>query len=294
MDVGMNLPAMVPGWNRDSVHEWCRRIDAGPYSSLAVGERINFTNPAAMVALSTAAALTERVRIMPYVMILPMRNEVGMAKEFATLDVLSGGRLCLGVGAGARKEDYQAMGAPFGKRRLSQLQEQVATMRRVWNGDIVVDGPLRPVEPAPLQPGGPEIIVASLSEASIRHVSRWADGIAGFSFAPSLDEIDHCFETARSAWKANDRERAPRLVASFWFALGKNARKQLDDYLHRYLDFMGPKLSKSLASAVATDSPAKLADIVKRVEDTGADELSLVPTTWDIDELSRVADALGW
>jgi alkanesulfonate monooxygenase SsuD/methylene tetrahydromethanopterin reductase-like flavin-dependent oxidoreductase (luciferase family) len=294
MEIGMNLPAMVPGWNRDDVLGWCRAIDAGPYSSLAVGERINFPNPAAMVALSAAAAVTERVRIMPYVMILPMRNEVGIAKEFATLDVISGGRLCLGVGAGAREEDYLAMGAPFGKRRLSQLQEQVATMRRVWQDEIVVDGPLLPVGPAPAQPNGPEVLVASLSETAIRHVSRWADGLAGFSFGPSIEEIDRTFDFARNAWAEHGRDKAPRLVASFFFALGSDARGQLDRYLERYLNFMGKDVARALKGAVATDSAQKLRDTVKRIEDTGADEVSLVPTTWDIEELERVGEALGW
>ena len=49
MEIGMNLPVMVPGLDRDKILEWSRRIDAGPYSSLAVGERINFPNPEAMV-----------------------------------------------------------------------------------------------------------------------------------------------------------------------------------------------------------------------------------------------------
>ncbi len=294
MDIGMNLPAMVPGFTRDAVLQWCTRIDAAPYSSLAVGERINFPNPAAMPTLAVATAVTNRVRIMPYVLILPLRSEVALAKELATLDVLSEGRLVLGVGAGAREEDFQAVGAPFGKRRLSQLRQQVSTMRRVWAGEIVTEGPLRPVEPYPLQPGGPPIIVASLSETSIRHASEWADGIAGFSFGPSIDEIRQCFETTRKAWRDSEREREPRLVASFWFALGPDARNQLDAYLRRYLAFMGDDLSKRLAQAVTTDTPQKLADAIKRIEDCEADEVSLVPTTWDSDELARVADALGW
>ena len=65
MDIGMNLPVMAPGWNRDDVLGWCRAIDAGPYSSLAVGERINFPNPAAMVTLSVAAAVTTSAPLQP-------------------------------------------------------------------------------------------------------------------------------------------------------------------------------------------------------------------------------------
>lgn len=293
MKIGMNVPVMVPGMNRESVLAWCEGIDKGPYSSLAVGERINFPNPAAMVTLSVAAAVTERVRIMPYVLIMPMHNAVNRAKELATIDVISGGRLSLGVGAGAREEDYQAVGASFSKQRLSQLEQQIATMKRVWAGEIVVEGPLLPVGPAPLQKGGPEILVASLSESAIRHVSRWADGLAGFSFAPSIDEIERSFDLARKYWKQSGREQEPRLVTSFWFALGRDGRGQLDDYLGRYLNFFGDQ-SKKLARSVTCDSAHKLAELVRRIEDTGADELSLVPTTADPSELERVADALDW
>jgi alkanesulfonate monooxygenase SsuD/methylene tetrahydromethanopterin reductase-like flavin-dependent oxidoreductase (luciferase family) len=289
--IGMNIPIMVPGIDREKMLAWCRGIDEGPWSSLAVGERINFPNHAAIPTLAMAAALTERVRIMSYVLIMPMHSEVNRAKELATIDVISQGRLTLGVGAGAREEDYQAVGAAFGKKRLSQLESQVATMKRVWAGEIVVDGPLRPVEPAPFQEGGPPILVASLSEAAIKHVSRWADGLAGFSFGPSIEEIENTFAFARDAWKQAGRSE-PRLLTSFWYALGNDAREQLDSYLHRYLNFFGADAAKALAKNVTCDSAQKLKDMIRRIEDTGAEEVSLVPTTSDPDELARTADAL--
>ncbi len=288
----MNVPVMVPGIDRETMLAWCRGIDEGPWSSLAVGERINFPNHAVMPTLAMAAALTERVRLMSYVLIMPMHSEVNRAKELATIDVISQGRLTLGVGAGAREEDYQAVGATFGKKRLSQLENQIAKMKRVWAGEIVVDGPLRPVEPAPFQDGGPPILAASLSEAAIKHVSRWADGLAGFSFGPSIEEIEATFALARSAWKQAGRPE-PRLLTSFWYALGNDARGQLDTYLHRYLNFFGKDAAKALAKNVTCDSPQKLKDMTRRIEDTGAAELSLVPTTSDPDELARTADALG-
>src|SRR5690606_14580257 len=104
MKVGMNLPVMVPGLTRDLVREWCRRVDAGPFSSIAAGERIAFPNPEIMVTLSAAAAWTERVDVGFHVLVPPMHEAVLLAKQVATLDVLSGGRVCLGVGVGARHE----------------------------------------------------------------------------------------------------------------------------------------------------------------------------------------------
>ena len=154
MQIGMNLPVMVPGLDRATVLEWCRRIDAGPYSTLAAGERITFPNPEVMVTLSVAAAATERVKIAFTVVVLPLHHSpVLLAKQVATLDVLSGGRVVLGVGVGARVEDYRAADAPFDGKRLRRMERQVALMRRVWSGEHRVEDALAPGR-APAATGG--------------------------------------------------------------------------------------------------------------------------------------------
>jgi alkanesulfonate monooxygenase SsuD/methylene tetrahydromethanopterin reductase-like flavin-dependent oxidoreductase (luciferase family) len=293
MDIGINLPVMVPGLDRDAILEWSRRIDSGPYSSLAAGERITFPNPEITVTLSAAAAVTQRVRIFFDVLVLPLHSAVLKAKQLATLDLISGGRLVLGVGAGAREEDFRAVGAPFGDRRLAQLEKQVEVMRRVWAGERVVEGTLRPVEPLPVQAGGPAVLSASLSARSIRRAARWADGICGFSFGPSIQEIGTGFEVARAAWKQEGRRSPPRLVTGFWYALGKDARDQMDRYLRRYLAFLGPEAVRALVPSVTVLSAQALRDAVRQLEDLGTDELSLVPTTSDPDDVERVADILG-
>ena len=293
MQIGMNLPVMVPGLDRRTVLEWCRRIDAGPFSTLAAGERITFPNPEVMVTLSVAAAATERVKIAFTVAVLPLHHSaVLFAKQVATLDVLSGGRVILGVGVGARDEDYRAAGATFDARRLRRMERQIATMRRVWAGENVVDGALRPVEPLPAQAGGPPLWAGALAADSIRRAAAWADGIAGFSFGPSSEEVAFAWDTARQAWRDAGRAAPPRLVGSCWFALGRDARAQLDEYLFRYLNFMGADVARALAPQVRTDSPAALRRVVADLAALGTDELLLVPTSSDPDELHRVADAL--
>ena len=199
MQLGMNLPVMVPGLDRRAILEWSRRIDAGPYASLASGERITFPNPEIMVTLSAAAAVTERVMIVFSVLVLPMHNAVRIAKQVATLDVISGGRVSLGLGVGGREEDYAAVGAEYDKRLWLRLHEQVEVMRRAWRGEQVVAGALRPVEPLPLQKGGPELLAGSMFPRSIRRAALWADGISGFSMGPQAEEIGRQFEQARSA-----------------------------------------------------------------------------------------------
>ena len=267
----MNLPVMVPGLDRDTILEWARRIDAGPYSSLAAGERITFPNPELMVTISAAAAVTERVRLALTVVVLPLHSPVLMAKRIATLDVISGGRVTLGVGIGARIEDYRAAGAVFDTRRMKRMEGQIALMRRVWAGENVVEGALRPVEPLPLQPGGPELLAGALAPDSIRRAARWADGICGFSFGPSAEEIEFAYDTARQAWRDATRDGAPRLVMSFWFALGAKAREQLDTYLSRYLGFLGDDAAKALAPTVKTTTPAALREAARMLADLGTD-----------------------
>ncbi|MEW6271243.1 MAG: LLM class flavin-dependent oxidoreductase [Thermodesulfobacteriota bacterium] len=291
MKIGMTLPTMVPELSRALLLEWMRRIDRGPYSSIAAGERLAFPNQEMMVTLSAAAAVTERVRIVFTVVVLPLHRTLPMAKQLATLDVLSGGRVTVGVGVGGREEDYRAAGASF-ERRAQRMEEQVGLMRRAWRGERVLDG-VAPIGPAPRQPGGPEILAGSLVASSIRRAARFADGLCGFSFAPDPAEVAQAFEVARTAWRDAGRTAAPRLVTSCWFALGDGAREQMDAYVKRYLGFFGAEAAASMAKLCTTVSPAALRGVVARIRDLGADELILVPTTSDPTELDRVADVLG-
>ncbi|RMD82813.1 MAG: LLM class flavin-dependent oxidoreductase, partial [Candidatus Dadabacteria bacterium] len=210
MNIGMNLPVMVPGLDRRAIGEWCRRIDEGPFSSLAAGERITFPNPEIMVTMAMAAALTERVRLVFSVIVLPMHSPALIAKQVATLDVLSQGRVTLGLGVGAREEDYRTVGASYGGRLLARLEEGVAELKRLWRGELPYDGAARPVEPLPLQPGGPELLAGSLTEKSIQRAARWADGICGFTFHPRREEMAASFELARRAWAKAGRTKPPR------------------------------------------------------------------------------------
>ena len=141
--------------------------------------------------------------------------------------------------------------------------------------------------------GGPKVLAGSISPRAIRRVARWADGISGFSMGPTREEIAQCFTTARESWSAAGRTQPPRLVTACWFALGKNARGNLDEYLCRYLDFMGAGVAEQILPMVTTDSTRALRDVIDMVADLGGDELLLVPATADPDEVDRVADLIG-
>ncbi len=282
---------MVPAADRDTLLDWCRRIDAGPFASLAVGERITFGNPEALVTLSAAAAVTERTRIVATVFVLPMHATAWIAKQVATLDRLSAGRFTLGVGVGGREEDYRAVGVPFA-RRHARMDEQVAELRRLWSGEPPFPG-AGPVGPAPAQDGGPPLWIAASGEKPLLRAARWADGLAGYSMGPDPREIDADFRRAERAWATLGREAPPYLVTSFWYALGEGAESRLVDYATRYLRVFGEKPARALAGTCRAAGVGRLRESLAAARDAGADEVILVPTSEAPDELERTLDAIA-
>src|SRR5690606_32211764 len=101
MEIGIALPTMAPGYGPTTTVDWARAVDAGPFSSISTGERISFDNPDWVVALAAAAAVTERVRVIANVVVLPLHPVAEVAKQVATLDQQSQGRVTLGVGVAA-------------------------------------------------------------------------------------------------------------------------------------------------------------------------------------------------
>jgi len=296
MDVGMTLPVMEPDlWAADDTLEvWARAIDRGPYSSVCFGERMAFDNPDALTLLGAVAAWTSRVRVVTTVVVPQLHAPVPLAKALATGDRLSGGRLTVGLGVGGRDEDYRAADADLATRTMAGMAERVATMRRVWAGERVVDA-VRPVGPPPVQPGGPELLVGTLGPRTIRSAAAWADGLAGMSLDVDLAEIERLFTLTRDAWGEAGRP-APRLTTSFWFALGdpETARAQVHRHLRHYMNWIPSEYVDALAATAGfAGTDDELRDTLQRVADLGADEVQLIPTSSDPAQVERVAAILG-
>jgi len=272
---------------------WCREVDAGPWYGLAVPERITYTSHDWTVDLSAVAALTERVRLYTTIVILPAHDEVAVAKQLASIDVLSDGRLTVGVGVGGRHEDYHAVGADPGSQTRRGMADRVAIMRRVWAGEKVTESVL-PVGPAPVQRGGPPLLVGTIGPKTLRGAASWADGLAGTTLDVDPDKQNDLFDVARLAW-ADAGKPVPYLATSFWFALGpaEQARDQVRTHLRRYMNWIPAEYVDAMAPGTGwSGSQDELAATLRAFEAIGTDEVHLIPTSSDLDQVRRVADVV--
>jgi alkanesulfonate monooxygenase SsuD/methylene tetrahydromethanopterin reductase-like flavin-dependent oxidoreductase (luciferase family) len=291
MDISMTLPTMLPH-GRAEVLAWCRGIDEGPWTSLAVPERITYPSHEMTVQLAAAAALTERVRLVTTIIVLPAHDPVWTAKAMASVDRLSDGRLTVGVGVGGREHDYRAIGAGF-ERRWQRMDDAVAIMRRIWAGEPPFEG-ADPVGPPPVQAGGPRLIAGVMAPKATARAARWADGVDGaWSLDGKVDDFEAPFEMMAQAWRDAGRDQPPHRSTSIWYALGAGAEERLREYAYRYMRIFGEEVGKWAASSVACFTPDALRRALDNARGAGADEFFLVPTTADPSELDRTREALS-
>ncbi|OBA59461.1 LLM class F420-dependent oxidoreductase [Mycobacterium sp. 1100029.7] len=158
-----------------------------PYSddgTIAVPAQADWLDP--MMTLAFAAAASSRITLATGVLLLPEHNPVVVAKQAASLDHLSGGRLALGVGVGWSKEEFDALGVPF-EDRGARTAEYVAALRTLWREDVAsFDGrfvgfdSIR-VNPKPVRDRHIPIVLGGNSDSALRRVAKWGDGWYGFN-----------------------------------------------------------------------------------------------------------------
>ncbi|MCW2651616.1 MAG: hypothetical protein QOE41_3875 [Mycobacterium sp.] len=290
----MTMPVMEPDLDAATLEEWAKAIDDGPFASLCFGERIAFDNPETLTLLGALAAWTHRVRLVTTVVVPQLHDPVMLAKALATSDMLSGGRLTVGIGVGGRHEDYHAVSADPAIQTMRDMAERVAVMKRVWLGEKVTES-VCPVGPPPAQPGGPALLVGTMGPRTVRSAAAWADGLAGTTLDLDVDKVDELFEVARTSWAQAGKPK-PRLTTSFWFALGSDgsAREQIHQHLRRYMNWIPPRYVDAMSPTTGwTGTEDELLAVLRRFADIGADEVHLIPTSSDGVQLRRVADAVG-
>jgi alkanesulfonate monooxygenase SsuD/methylene tetrahydromethanopterin reductase-like flavin-dependent oxidoreductase (luciferase family) len=289
----MTMPVMEPDLDAPTLQAWAKAIDDGPYSSLCWGERIAFDNPEAITLLGALAAWTGRVRLVTTVVVPQLHDPVMLAKALATGDMLSGGRLTVGLGIGGRREDYEAVGADSATQTMRGMAQLVATMRRVWAGEKVTDSVL-PVGPAPVQEAGPRLLVGTTGPKTVQSAAAWADGLAGTTLDLDTAKQNQLYDVARTAWARAGKPK-PHLATSFWFAIGDadSARAQVHRHLRRYMNWIPIEYVDAMAPSTGwAGTEDQLASVLQQFDDIGTDEVHLIPTSSDVEQMRRVADVV--
>jgi len=284
VEIGIGLPTTIARVAGATVLEWARRADSAGFSTLGTIDRVVYGNYDSVPALAAAAAVTSRIRLTTAILISPYRgNGALLAKQLASVDQLSDGRLVVGIAVGNRDDDFTATGSDFAGRGAAQ-DALLAEMRAVWAGEP--RGTAGAIGPAPVQPGGPPLLIGGTGAAAIRRTAAlgagWIAGGGGPAmFADAAGRI-------RDAWTAAGREGAPRLVSLGYYALGPDADDAARGYLSDYYAFAGP-YAEQIAQSALTD-----ADAVRRAVDefaeAGCDELILFPCSADPDQVDRLAE----
>ncbi|HET9655895.1 MAG TPA: LLM class flavin-dependent oxidoreductase [Kineosporiaceae bacterium] len=188
--IGLQLPEVERPVGWPELFAMARAAEAVGFDSLWLGDHLLYDLPGGAVrgpwevwtSLAALAAVTERVELGPLVASTSFHPPAMLAKQAATVDAISGGRLVLGLGAGWNEREYRAFGFPF-DHRVSRFEEAFGLVRRLLRGERVDhDGAYYRVEdcvvdPGPVRHGGPPLMLGSIGPRMLRiglpHVSAW-------------------------------------------------------------------------------------------------------------------------
>lgn len=215
MKVGVQLPEVERVVRWPEIQRMAVRIEQGGFDSIWVGDHLLYEESGrrvgpweAFTQLAAIAAVTERVEIGPLVAAQPFHQPAILAKQAATIDEISGGRLTLGLGAGWNRLEFDAFGLPY-DRRVSRFEEGFEIIRRLLSGETVTfhgefyDLDRCVLHPPSTRPGGPPLMVGSNSPRmlaiTLPHVASWNSWFVDFEndpdrLPPLLSGIDEACE----------------------------------------------------------------------------------------------------
>jgi alkanesulfonate monooxygenase SsuD/methylene tetrahydromethanopterin reductase-like flavin-dependent oxidoreductase (luciferase family) len=281
MKVGIGLPNAVRGVDRQAIVDWAKRAEEVGFSSLGTIDRIAYPNYESLITLAAAAAVTERIGLVTDILIAPLRSNTALlAKQSATIDHLSGGRLELGLAVGGRQDDYELSGVDF-HQRGALFDHQLRELTDFWAGDAV--------GPDPANGRRPGLLIGGNSDPTFRRMAQYADGWTMGGGGP--DVFSDQLAKVRDAWSAAGREGQPRSMALFYFVLGPDAARVADQNLGDYYGFLGD-YAQRVAQSAAKDADT-LQGYLSGFEAAGADEVICFPASADPSQVELLAQAAG-
>jgi len=281
--VGIGLPNAVPGTPADVLLAWAREGERCGFASLATTDRLVYDSYESLATLAAAAAVTQRCTLLSAVLIAPLRSNAALlAKQAATVDRLSGGRLVLGLAVGLRPDDFAASGIPTAGR-AQRFEQQLDEIGRIWAGER--RGMAGAIGPTPTLPGGPELVLGGHAPAALARAARrgtgWMSGSGGAGmFAQGA-------ATVRAAWTEATRPGTPRLLALAYVALGAEARAEAERFVHSYYGFAPPLAEQVLRAAAIGDQAVRA--LIRDYSAAGCDDLVLLPCSPRLEQVEQLA-----
>jgi alkanesulfonate monooxygenase SsuD/methylene tetrahydromethanopterin reductase-like flavin-dependent oxidoreductase (luciferase family) len=285
MELGIGLPNTLPGATRDQLTDWARAADEAGFSSLGTIDRIVYPNYDSLVALGAAAVVTERIKLLTNVVLAPLRgNAALLAKQALAIDALAGGgRMVLGLGLGAREDDYEVSDVSL-KTRGAWMDAALPEIRRIWDGEGNLESKVGP------RPNGhgPTLLLGGTVDAAFRRVAEYAEGWIMPGGTP--EQFSETYDAIQSAWEDKGRDGKPRMVGLAYFSLGPDAEENANSYLGDYYAFLGEETAQMIAGSAAKDADT-VQQYTSAFDEAGYDELILAPCSADPEQVKLLAEA---
>lgn len=274
MKISIGLPTALPGTPASIFLPWAQKAEAAGFAALGTIGRTVYDSYEELIVLAACAAVTSKIRLATTVLIAPPRETVLLAKQAASLQAISDGRLTLGLGVGWREDDFTVVGADWSKRGQT-LEKQIQRLHKIWQEREI--GPTAPP---------PELMLGGAAESALERAGRLADAyMAGPFDTPEIEKYrDKVREYAQKACRP-----APRFVTSRYFALGDP--QAVDKNIQRYFQVGGPQAIQDARRNVLE----KAEDIKRIVEEhraAGSDELCLWVQSARLDQIDRLAEVV--
>jgi probable F420-dependent oxidoreductase len=298
MDYGAHLPLIALDgrpWSLPRLLEYAEAAEDLGFRALSANDHLLFPRPwlDGPTALAAVLAVTERTDLATTVALPVVRGPVPLAKSLAAIDLLSGGRLIVGVGPGSSARDYAAVGIPF-EERWKRLDESVQALRALWDREAPpFEGRFYStkgvtLEPYPAQRSGPPVWIGSWgSEAGLRRTARLGDGWLASAYNTTPEAFASALGRLGERLRAvgRDPDQFPNAIATMFFHVSEDratAERIIKDVLSPMLNRPEEELRRRLLVGPAQECAEKLA----AYQAAGARRIFLWPVE---DELRQLA-----
>jgi probable F420-dependent oxidoreductase len=319
MRYGLRIPSFSLGPRTatlETMGRYLRRAEDLGFDSAVTIDHLLLTPPAyactwleALTTLAALAGVTRTIRLGTMVLVLPLRNPVYFAKEWATLDVLSGGRSILGIGVGWHETEFGLMGVPY-RERGARTSEAIEVLKALWAGDdVTYEGKHYrfrnvTIDPKPAQSPHPPIWIGGGTQPServygqtvptidpvLRRIARYADTWVPHSSAtPEMVKADWAKVQGFAREYGRDPGRIGRVYSNFVWVLKPGERPEsavphFKVYSGMDLDYWRTYYLLGTAEEVAERISARIAAL-----DGGVDHVVLNPLDWSVEQLELIA-----